>query len=49
MDLVRAILVEVEKAPFEAGWIDVSVVGRPENEISYHVLLMQEAGLIEGH
>jgi hypothetical protein len=47
MDLVRAILIEIEKAPFEGRLIDVEVAGRTEDEISYHVLLMQEAGLVD--
>lgn len=47
MDLVRSLLVEIEKLPFDGSFHDVSVPGRSEEEISYHILLMKEAGLIE--
>lgn len=47
MDLIRAILIEVEKLPFDAGFHDISVSGYSEEEIAYHVRLAHEAGLIE--
>ena len=47
MDLVRKILLEVEGVSFEGGWIDLQIEGYSENEVSYHVLLLAEAGLIE--
>jgi hypothetical protein len=47
MDLVRAVLMEIEKAPFDGGSLDISVPGHSSEEISYHILLMHEARLIE--
>lgn len=47
MDLIRAILIEVEKLPLDPGFHDVSVPGYTEEEITYHVQLADEAGLIE--
>jgi len=46
MDLVRKILFETEKAPYEGGWIDLEIEGYEPNAISYHVLLLDEAGLL---
>ena len=47
MDLIRTILIEVEKLPPEPGFHNVSVPGYTEEEITYHVELAHEAGLIE--
>lgn len=47
MDLIRAILIEVEKLPLDPGFHDISVAGYTEEEITYHVQLADEAGLIE--
>src|ERR1017187_824900 len=46
-DLARQILVKVEEFPFDGSFHDVEIEGRTENEISYHVMLLHEAGLIE--
>lgn len=47
MELVRTILLEVEKAPFDGGWVELKVEGRDRNEVAYHVMLLHQAGLIE--
>lgn len=47
MDLIRAILIEVEKLPLDPAFHDISVPGYTEAEITYHVQLADEAGLIE--
>lgn len=47
MDLVRAILLEVEKQPDDGGVFDVAVPGHSDAEIYAHVRLLDEAGLIE--
>jgi len=47
MDLIRAILIEVEKFPLDPGFHDISIEGHTEEEITYHVQLAHEAGLIE--
>ena len=47
MELIRTILLEIERQPFPAGWYDLSIPSRPEEEISGHVMLLQDAGFIE--
>lgn len=47
MDLVRTILIELEKCPYSGGWHEIHVPGYTDDEISYHVQLMHETGLIE--
>jgi len=47
MELIRALLFEVEKLPYDGAFHDISVQGYSENEITYHVLLAYEAGLID--
>jgi hypothetical protein len=47
MDLFRSILLEVEKAPFDGRWHNVEIAGHSADEISYHVKLLSQAGLIE--
>ncbi len=47
MDLVRAILIEMEKwTPGQDGG-EIEVQGRTPEEITYHLGLMHEAGLIK--
>jgi hypothetical protein len=46
-DLVRQILLAVEEFPFDGSFHDVEIEGRTENEITYHVMLLHEAGLLE--
>lgn len=48
-DLVREILLAVEASKEDPlGWIQVDLEGREALEISYHVMLLHEAGLIVG-
>jgi hypothetical protein len=47
MDLVREILLKVEEVPFDGRFHDIAVEGRSMDEITYHVMLLQEAGFIE--
>lgn len=47
MDLVRQLLLKVEELPFGGGFHDVTVEGRTEDEISYHIMLLHEAGFVE--
>jgi hypothetical protein len=44
---VRQILVQVEEFPFDGGFHDVAVEGRTEDEITYHIMLLHEAGFLE--
>ena len=45
MDLVRRILMEVEGAP-HGSWIELNIEGYSADEVSYHVMLLAQAGLI---
>lgn len=45
MDLIRALLLEAEKAPF--GGAPISLPGHSQEEIYYHAQLAQDARLIE--
>jgi len=47
MDLIREILLKVEELPFDGAFHDITVEGRSDDEITYHVMLLHEAGLIE--
>lgn len=47
MDLIRAILMELEELPENGGCNDVAVPGHSDQEIFAHVRLLNEAGLIE--
>lgn len=47
MDLVRQILMEIEQIPFDSGVHEIKVSGHSADEISYHLLLARDAGLIE--
>jgi hypothetical protein len=46
-DLVRTLLKKIGDLPFDGCFHDVSVEGRSGEEISYHIMLLHEAGLIE--
>ena len=48
MDLVREILFAVEKSPEPDQWIDIELEGHSPEEVSYHIKLLVQAGLIEG-
>ena len=47
MDLARAILIEIEKKPYDMDCHDIKIDGYSQDTITYHVMLMNEAGLIE--
>ena len=47
MDLARSILQEIEKASYDGSWVDVHIPDHSDQEIVYHVMLLNEAGLIE--
>jgi hypothetical protein len=46
-ELVREILIKIEELPFDGGFHDIAVDGRTGGEITYHVMILDEAGLIE--
>ena len=47
MDLIRTILLQIEQQPFTDAWVELNVEGYAPEEITYHVILLAEAGLIE--
>ena len=48
MELIREILFAVEKSEEDLrGWIELELPGRSQKEVSYHVMLLDQAGLIE--
>jgi len=47
MDLIRLILLEVEKHPYGPAGIELTIEGFTSNEVHYHVMLLSQAGLIE--
>ena len=49
MDLIRDILLAIEESAEDPrGWIDLDLPERSAKEVSYHVMLLDQAGLIEG-
>jgi hypothetical protein len=47
MDLARLILFEIEKQPYTGKWVEINIDKYDPEEITYHILLLVEAGLIE--
>ena len=47
MDLIREILLCIEAHASPDKWLEISIEGRSEEEISYHVKLLTQAGLVE--
>lgn len=47
INLVRTILLEIEKKEEPLGWIIPEIEGYSENEISYHIKILEEAGFVE--
>jgi hypothetical protein len=49
MDLIRAILLEVESRPVGELWTAAPMMGRDQGEVVEHVRLAQENGLVEAN
>lgn len=49
MELMRDILLKMEELPYTGSFLDVTVSGHTEEEISYHIMLIDEAGLIKAN
>ncbi len=47
-DFLRALLQKIGELPFDGGFHTVQIEGHSEEKISCHIMLLQEAGLIEG-
>src|SRR5258708_21668314 len=46
-ELVREILQKIGDLPFDGGFHDIRIEGQSDEEISYHVMQLANAGLIE--
>lgn len=49
MELVRQILQRVEENPHPMPWVDMDIPDQTEDEVSYHVMLLAKAGLLEAN
>lgn len=49
MELIRSIMLEAEKSQDPYELIDPKIEGHNELEISYHIALLDDAGLLHGH
>jgi hypothetical protein len=49
MDLARQILLQIEAAPSPDSLVSVTSPNHTETEVSYHVMLLEEAQLIKAH
>ena len=47
MDLCRDILLDLESKPFDPGSVEIKIGGKSEEEISYHLMLLDQAGLVK--
>lgn len=47
LDVIRAILLQVEKGPAEGGWAELSIPGHDDQSISGCVQQLHDAGYIE--
>lgn len=46
MDLIRQILLDIESAKTFIGFLDITIEGYGDKEISYHIMLLDQAGYI---
>ncbi len=46
MELVREILLQTEASPYTKGLADLNIDNYSEDEVSYHVKIMEQAGLV---
>jgi hypothetical protein len=47
MELVRAILFAIEAAPSWGSLLEIEIPGSTDEEVSYHVMLLHKAALVE--
>jgi hypothetical protein len=47
MDLILAMLVEIDKQPFDEKWRNIAVQRHSREELCYHAHLASDAGFIE--
>jgi hypothetical protein len=48
MELVREVRKQVEEKGPPRGWAELDIPGHSPEEVSYHVMILNEAGLLEG-
>src|SRR5712692_6430339 len=48
-ELAREILVKIEGLPFDGAFHDITVDDRTDEEVTYHVMILDQSGLIENH
>ncbi|MED1747526.1 DUF2513 domain-containing protein [Bacillus zhangzhouensis] len=48
MDLIREILIKLEEDENPNDWISIEIENKDPVEVSYHVKLLSEAGMLEG-
>ena len=48
IDLIKAILLEIEADDLYPAPIEFDIEGYESNDVAYHIVLMEEAGLIRG-
>jgi len=46
MELIRSLLLEIEKQPDRHTWFSLGLEGSTREEIDHHLLLLQDAGFI---
>jgi hypothetical protein len=47
MDLCRAVLLQLEEREQGAGWVEIEIPGFSYEQITHHIRLLDEAGLID--
>ena len=47
MDLIRKILFEIESEPTRSSGLSIQIPSYSDDEVMYHLVLLQEAGLID--
>jgi len=47
MDLCRNILLVLEECEQQGGWVDINIPEHSYEEVTFHVRLLAEAGLID--
>jgi len=47
LNLIRDMLLQIEKSPHNVHWYEMAVPGRSREQLSYHARLAADAGLIE--
>jgi predicted transcriptional regulator len=45
-DIVRAVLMKTAELPFDSGFHEIEVEGCSEDALNYHIMILEQAGLI---